>query len=91
MDSGLDIRGCQDPRAPLNSPAAPSNFCREPKGVLYSKQNTFRYLLKMQLGSQEKSFIWSPGIIGGGLIDCTYIECANEMKQFSTNLFIRRG
>ena len=26
----------------LNSPAAPSNFCREPKDVLVSIHNTFR-------------------------------------------------
>ena len=31
--AGLEIRGCQEPRAPLTSPAAPSNFCREPKDV----------------------------------------------------------
>ena len=40
--SGLEIRGCQEPRAPLNSPAAPSNFCREPKDVLFSIQNSLR-------------------------------------------------
>ena len=40
--TGLVIRGCQEPRAPLNSPAAPSNFCREPKVVLVSVHNTSR-------------------------------------------------
>ena len=40
--AGLEIRGCLELRAPLNSPAAPSNFCREPKDVLFSIQNTFR-------------------------------------------------
>ena len=34
--SGLATRGCQEPRAPLNAPAAPSNFCREPKDLLVS-------------------------------------------------------
>ena len=58
--SGFEIRGCQEPRAPLNSPAAPSNFCREPKDVLFSIQNTYRYLSEMQLGSLEKILISSP-------------------------------
>ena len=39
---GLEIRGCQEPRAPLNSPTAPSNICREPKNLLVSIHNTFR-------------------------------------------------
>ena len=52
--SGLEIRGCPEPMAPLSSPAAPSNFCREPKDVLVSIHNTFLWLLKMQLGSLEK-------------------------------------
>ena len=29
--TGLKIRGCREPRAPLSATAAPSNFCREPK------------------------------------------------------------
>ena len=37
---GLEIRGCQESRAPLNSPGAPSNFYREPKDVLVSIHNT---------------------------------------------------
>ena len=52
--AGLEMRGCREPRAPLNSPAAPSNFCREPKDVLVSIHNTFQRRLKMQLGSLEK-------------------------------------
>ena len=32
--TGLEIRGCQEPKSPLNSPAGPSNFCRTPKDVL---------------------------------------------------------
>ena len=43
--SGLEIR---EPKAPLNSPAATSYFCREPKDVLVSIHNTFRKLLKTQ-------------------------------------------
>ena len=62
MCPGLEIRGCQEPRAALNSHAAPSNFGREPKDVLVSIQNTFRQLFKMQLGSLEKSFISNPGV-----------------------------
>ena len=34
MWSGLGSRGCLEARAPLNSPASPSDFCREPKYVL---------------------------------------------------------
>ena len=59
--AGLEIRGCREPRAPLNAPAAPSNFCREPKYVLFDIQNTFMKLMKMQLGSLEKILILSPG------------------------------
>ena len=43
--SGLEIKGCQEPRAPLNAPASPSNFCREPKYVLYDIQKTFMKLM----------------------------------------------
>ena len=42
QNPGLEIRGCRDPRAPLHSLAAPSNFCREPKDVLISIHNTFK-------------------------------------------------
>ena len=52
--AGLEIRGCREPRAPLNSPAAPSNFCREPKHVLVFIHSTCKWLLKMQLGSLKK-------------------------------------
>ena len=38
--AGLEIRGSQEPRATLNSPAAPSNFWREPKNVLVTIHNT---------------------------------------------------
>ena len=60
---GLEIRGSREPRAPLKSPLVPSNFCREPKGVLFSLHNTFRYkLLKMKFtGSLENNLISSPG------------------------------
>ena len=33
---GSKLGGEWEPRAPLNSPVAPSNFCREPKDVLIS-------------------------------------------------------
>ena len=46
----------REPRAPLNSPAAPSNFCREPKNVLVSIHNIWKWLSKM-----EKILISSPG------------------------------
>ena len=39
--SGLKIRGWREPRAPLNSPEAFSNVCREPKDVLISTHKTF--------------------------------------------------
>ena len=52
---GLEIKGCREPRAPLKSPAAPTNFCREPKNVLVSIHNTCKWLLKMQLGSLENN------------------------------------
>ena len=42
LGEGLEIRGCREPRAPSNSPAAHSNFSREPKNVLVSIHNTFR-------------------------------------------------
>ena len=51
---GLEIRGCREPRAPLNSPVAPSNFCREPKDVLVSMYTTY-------LGSVRRC-IWAPWI-----------------------------
>ena len=38
--TGLEIRMCQESRAPLNPPGAPSNFCREPKYVLVSRHVT---------------------------------------------------
>ena len=50
--SGLDISWCQEPRAPLNSPAAPYNFCREPKDVVLS--------FWICIGSLEKILISSP-------------------------------
>ena len=40
--TGLEIRGCLEPRAPLNSLAAPSNLFREPKDVLVSIHPTLR-------------------------------------------------
>ena len=59
-NTGLEISGCQEPRAPLNSPVAPSNFCREPENVLFDIQNTFLKLMKMQLGSLEKNLNFEP-------------------------------
>ena len=50
MSSSLEvIQGSKlgGARAPLNSPAAPSNFCRESKDVLFDIQNTFIKLMKM--------------------------------------------
>ena len=55
--SGLKIRRC---RLPLNSPAAPSNFCREPKNIMGSIHNTCTWLLMMQLGSLEKNLNFEP-------------------------------
>ena len=49
---------------PLNDPTAPSNFCREPKYVLFDIHNIFKKLMKMQLGSLEKILISSPGATG---------------------------
>ena len=43
--SGLEIRGCREPRAPLKSPATPSKFCREPKYVLFDIQKTSMKLM----------------------------------------------
>ena len=40
--TGPEIRGCQGPRAPFNSPAAPANLCRELKIELLSIHSTFR-------------------------------------------------
>ena len=37
----------------LNSPAAPSNFCRESRDVLFDIHNIFMKLMKIQLGSLE--------------------------------------
>ena len=54
MLSGLEIRGCREPRAPSNSPGTPFNFCREPKNVLVYIHNS--YFIKMQLGSLEFLF-----------------------------------
>ena len=39
--TGLEISWSWEPMASLNSPAAPSNFCREPKDVPVSIHNTF--------------------------------------------------
>ena len=52
--------GCRELRAPLNFPATPSNFCREPKAVLDSIHKTIRWLLKMQLGSLKKTLFRAP-------------------------------
>ena len=52
--AGLEIRGCREPRAFLNSPAAPSNFCREPKDVLVS--------IKQYLGVALEDAFWAPWI-----------------------------
>ena len=44
----------------LNSPAALSNFCREPKDVLVSIHNTFKKPLKMHLGNPKKRLNFEP-------------------------------
>ena len=54
---GLEIRECSEPRAPLNAPAAPSNFWREAKYLLLDIQDTSMKLMKMQFGSLEKILI----------------------------------
>ena len=59
-NTGLEIRGCQEPRASLNAPAAPSNFCCEPKYLLFDIPIIFMKLMKMQLGSLEKILISNP-------------------------------
>ena len=56
MNAGLETR------APLNSPAAPSNFCREPKNVLVSIYIHLKVTFEMQLGSLDKILISSPGM-----------------------------
>ena len=57
---GLEIRGCWEPRATLNAPAAPSNICREPKNGLFDIQNSFMKFIKVQLGSLEKNLNFEP-------------------------------
>ena len=37
---GIEIKQCREPRAFLNSPVAPSNFCKASKDVLVSIHNT---------------------------------------------------
>ena len=49
--SGLEIRGCREPRAPLNSPAAPSNFCRELPQIFAGIPNMYWFLYTSPLGS----------------------------------------
>ena len=46
-----------EPKAPMNSPVVPTNYCREPKDVLVSIHSTFKWPLKMQSGSLENSLI----------------------------------
>ena len=53
--TGVEISWSQEPKALLNSPAAPSNFCRGPKDILFDIHNTFMKLMKMQLESLEKN------------------------------------
>ena len=38
--TGLEIKGCLEPRTPFISSAVLSIFCREPKDVLVSLHNT---------------------------------------------------
>ena len=59
IGQGSKLGGAGSP-APSNSPAAPSNFCREPKNVLVSIHNICKWLLKMQLGSLGKILLSSP-------------------------------
>ena len=61
--SKLGSAGRLEPRAPLNSSAAPSNFCRGPKDVLFDIHNTFT---KMQLGSLKKKTNFEPWIVNHG-------------------------
>ena len=84
--SGLEIRGCREPRAPLNSPAAPSYFCREPKNVLVYIDNTCKWPLKMQLGSLEKILISSPecGIKAHRLVISTHLISRSRLMQFQS-------
>ena len=44
--TGLEIRRCREPRPPLNSPAVPSNFGREPINVLVPLQDAMNSLEK---------------------------------------------
>ena len=62
MYTGLEIRGCRELRAPLNVLAAPSNFCREPKYVLFDIQKTFFEAYEDAIGLPGKILISSPGI-----------------------------
>ena len=54
LNSGLKILGCREPRTPLNSPATPSNFCREPKDVVV-------FIYTTSLGS-FRGCNWAPWI-----------------------------
>ena len=87
--SGLEIRGCWEPRAPLDAPADP-NICREPKYVLFDIHNTFMKLMKMQLGSLEKILILSP-VFEGELfirtIFTTLIDIFCELMLISKVIF----
>ena len=58
--AGLEIRGCWEPRAPLNTPAAPSNFCREPNDVLFAIHNTFMKAYENAIGLPGKNCNFEP-------------------------------
>ena len=69
---GLEFIGCLELRAPLYSPAAPSNICREPNDVTISLHNTLSQLLMMQFGSLELFF--SSPQMGGKEVKCIDIN-----------------
>ena len=63
--TGLKISWIPRPRAPLNSPVAPSNFFRVPKDEVVSIHYTFKWHLKVQLGRVDKTLNFEPSSIWG--------------------------
>ena len=49
LTSGLEISRSREPRAPLISPAAPANFCREPKDYWFLYTTTSRLAFELLL------------------------------------------
>ena len=60
VNAGLETRGCREPRASLNSPAAPANFCREPKDVLVSIQTPLGSFWRCNWAPWKKKLISNP-------------------------------